>query len=272
MANGYSIGTTTTNTVSSMGAQGLPMSSALPIIVNESTPNLAEIQSFPVIVSGGGIHIHQDPVTGQRYRMTDEFHSRIPQILAGNSSAIGMKIKINTEDGIKEFSVMELWNQSYNDYRYTSTFFDQLREYTSIIGTVENNIINNLLRGRLDRYFKTTVTRPGTISTTMTDSGIYSEKSVNTSVNYFSRNGFVISSRFVIPNTKLSTLSSIQPTRPVTNAFSASSNFKNRYVLRIDKKYGTLSSIQPTRPVTNAFSASSNFKNRYVLRIDKKYG
>lgn len=163
--------TTTTNTVSSMGVQGLPMSSALPIIVNESTPNLAEIQSFPVVVRNGGIHIHQDPVTGQRYRMTDEFHSRIPQILAGNSSTIGMTIKINTEDGLKEFSVMELWDQSYNDYRYTSTFFDQLREYTSTIGTVENNIINNLLRGRLDRYFKTTVTRPGTISTTMTDNG-----------------------------------------------------------------------------------------------------
>jgi hypothetical protein len=81
---------TTTNTVSSMGVQGLPMSSALPIIVNESTPNLAEIQSFPVVVRNGGIHIHQDPVTGQRYRMTDEFHSRIPQILAGNSSTIGM--------------------------------------------------------------------------------------------------------------------------------------------------------------------------------------
>jgi hypothetical protein len=73
-----------------MGVQGLPMSSALPIIVNESTPNLAEIQSFPVVVRNGGIHIHQDPVTGQRYRMTDEFHSRIPQILAGNSSTIGM--------------------------------------------------------------------------------------------------------------------------------------------------------------------------------------
>jgi hypothetical protein len=81
---------TTINTVSSMGVQGLPMSSALPIIVNESTPNLAEIQSFPVVVRNGGIHIHQDPVTGQRYRMTDEFHSRIPQILAGNSSTIGM--------------------------------------------------------------------------------------------------------------------------------------------------------------------------------------
>jgi hypothetical protein len=79
---------TITTVVSSMGVQGLPMSNALPIIVNENTPNLAEIQSFPVIVSGGGIHMHQDPVSGQRYRMSDDFHSRIPQILADRESAL----------------------------------------------------------------------------------------------------------------------------------------------------------------------------------------
>lgn len=67
---------------SSTGVQGLPMSTALPIPVNENTPNLAEIQSFPVIIRGNGIHMHQDPVSGQRYRMNDEFHSRIPEILS----------------------------------------------------------------------------------------------------------------------------------------------------------------------------------------------
>lgn len=80
--------------------------------------------------------------------------------------ANGMTIGINTEEGIKEFSVMELWNQAYNDYRYVNTFFDQLKNYSSTIGTVENNIINNLLSGRLDTYFKTTVSRPGTIART----------------------------------------------------------------------------------------------------------
>jgi len=73
---------TTTTVVGSMGVRGLPMSNDIPIIVDENTPNLAEIQSFPVVVSGGGIHMHQDPVSGQRYRMSDDFHSRIPQILA----------------------------------------------------------------------------------------------------------------------------------------------------------------------------------------------
>jgi hypothetical protein len=82
--------------------------------------------------------------------------------------ANGMTIKINTDDGMKEFSAMEMWNQAYNDYRYTNTFFDQLKEYTSTIGTVETNIVNNLLLGRLDRYFKTTNTRPGTIARTST--------------------------------------------------------------------------------------------------------
>ena len=92
---------TTTNTVSSMGAQGLPMSNALPIIVNENTPNLAEIQSFPVIVSGGGIHMHQDPVSGQRYRMNDEFHSRIPQILADRQS--GVNSNTDTTDSVTQY-------------------------------------------------------------------------------------------------------------------------------------------------------------------------
>jgi len=87
---------TTTTVVSSMGVQGLPMSNALPIIVNENTPNLAEIQSFPVIVSGGGIHMHQDPVSGQRYRMNDEFHSRIPQILADRELSSGQNVSSNT--------------------------------------------------------------------------------------------------------------------------------------------------------------------------------
>lgn len=93
--------TTTTNTVSSMGVQGLPMSNTLPIIVNESTPNLAEIQSFPVVVSGGGIHIHQDPVSGQRYRMNDEFHSRIQQILADRQS--GVNTNTDTTDSVTQY-------------------------------------------------------------------------------------------------------------------------------------------------------------------------
>ena len=61
----------------------LPLSMNPPIDVNENTPNLEEIQSFPVAGRAlDGTHFHQDPITGQMYRMTDELHARIPQILA----------------------------------------------------------------------------------------------------------------------------------------------------------------------------------------------
>lgn len=60
----------------------LPLSRATPIQVTETTPNLEEIQNFPVAGRGlDGTHFHQDPVSGQMYVMTDEFHQRIPEIL-----------------------------------------------------------------------------------------------------------------------------------------------------------------------------------------------
>ena len=126
-------GMTTTNIVGSMSVQSLPMSNALPITVNESTPNLAEIQSFPVIVSGGGIHIHQDPVTGQLYRMTDEFHSRIPQILAGNSSVIGMT------GGVMPVSMPYVTTE----YSLQSQFEDPIifTDSNSLVSQLRNHII-----------------------------------------------------------------------------------------------------------------------------------
>ena len=85
MANGYS-----TNTMQPATNQmaGIPQRSLSMILVDETTPNLEEIQSFPVIYRNGNVHIHQDPSTSQMYQMTDEFHSRIPQILAERASAM----------------------------------------------------------------------------------------------------------------------------------------------------------------------------------------
>ena len=60
----------------------LPLSNSPTIAVNESTPNLDRIQNFPVVSRNGVFHIHQDPATGQRYSMTDEFHARIPSIVS----------------------------------------------------------------------------------------------------------------------------------------------------------------------------------------------
>lgn len=79
----------------------LPLSNAAIIMVDENTKNLESIQNFPVISGDGITHIHQDPVTGQRYSMTDEFHQRIPQILAArniegtNNNSISSVLSIN---------------------------------------------------------------------------------------------------------------------------------------------------------------------------------
>ena len=138
--------TTATNTVSSMGVQGLPMSSALPIIVNESTPNLAEIQSFPVVVRNGGIHIHQDPVTGQRYRMTDEFHSRIPQILAGNSSVIGMTggvMPVSIPYVTTEYSLQSQFEDPII-FTDSNSLVSQLREYIVKVETDRDRVLSDV--------------------------------------------------------------------------------------------------------------------------------
>jgi hypothetical protein len=60
----------------------LPLSTARPIEVTETTPNLEQIQNFPVAGrAADGTHFHQDPVSGQMYRMSAELHDRIPEIL-----------------------------------------------------------------------------------------------------------------------------------------------------------------------------------------------
>ena len=121
---------TTTTVVGSMGVQGLPMSSAIPIIVDENTPNLAEIQSFPVVVSSGGIHIHQDPVSGQRYRMSDDFHSRIPEIL--------LQRKTNTTQNIVDDGVTTYLNSLMN---YNSKPENLVREIST--ETKSTNFVNS---------------------------------------------------------------------------------------------------------------------------------
>lgn len=60
------------------------------IRVNENTPNLQLIQSFPVISRNGNVHIHRDPTNGQLYEMTDEFHSMIPQILNNQTNQVAI--------------------------------------------------------------------------------------------------------------------------------------------------------------------------------------
>lgn len=108
--------------------QNLPLASNRPIRVDENTPNLEEIQGFPVAGrSLDGTHFHQDPVTGQMYRMTDELHDRIPQILADRNYKTKLKISIPTKDGNMEYDVGELYKNfmvySKNNSELVSQFY-----------------------------------------------------------------------------------------------------------------------------------------------------
>lgn len=137
MANGYSIGMTggvmpnpmgvvgnTRTVTSTMGMTGgvmpaplapfignLPQSNSPVIVVSESTPNLMEIQNFPVVSRNGIFHIHQDPRTGQRYSMTDEFHMRIPQILASRQNSV---VNNSTQRSVINYQIVNVDEDTEN--------------------------------------------------------------------------------------------------------------------------------------------------------------
>lgn len=58
------------------------------IFVTMETPNLQQIQLFPVVSRQGDVHIHRDPNTGQLYQMTDSIHQSITRLtsISGVSS------------------------------------------------------------------------------------------------------------------------------------------------------------------------------------------
>lgn len=91
----------------------MPNPSSLPITVDETTKNLEKILSFPVINTlENGIHIHQDPITGKLYSMTKELHKKIKNKIETEKDKIkSLSIDIPTKNGIKQFSVMDLYKE-----------------------------------------------------------------------------------------------------------------------------------------------------------------
>lgn len=79
------------------------------IDVDENTPNLQEIQSYPVVMRDGEIHFHQDPISGALYKMTDNFHTKISEIIEN-------KKKINL---IKD-EYVEAYSSLYSDVDFFS--------------------------------------------------------------------------------------------------------------------------------------------------------
>jgi hypothetical protein len=103
----------------------LPLSRATPIQVTETTPNLEEIQNFPVAGRGlDGTHFHQDPVSGQMYVMTDEFHQRIPEILRNRQNILSGGLTDQTVPFIEESSTKSS-NSDINKILETMSFGDE---------------------------------------------------------------------------------------------------------------------------------------------------
>ena len=107
----------------------LPLSRATPIQVTETTPNLEEIQGFPVAGRGlDGTHFHQDPITGQMYVMSDELHQRIPQILQNRmSEPVGvLTTTIETPSPTDTSDFLTLASSRFNEINENIGFSDLL--------------------------------------------------------------------------------------------------------------------------------------------------
>jgi len=134
----------------------LPMSSARPIEVDENTPNLEEIQGFPVAgTAADGTHFHQDPVSGQMYKMSTDLHQRIPQILRDRT--ISNQSTSNNNGDILNYSKLPLLNYDTN-----SIYGRKLKKgYTLNVpiieessGGVQNSVrYNTLLNSSISNLF-----------------------------------------------------------------------------------------------------------------------
>lgn len=117
----------------------LPLSTARPIEVTETTPNLEQIQNFPVAGrAADGTHFHQDPVSGQMYRMSAELHDRIPEILRN----LSIKIKNIDTNYYGEKLKTDLSPVSNNN---TSLFTDSMYNLNkSITSNIYDDYIHSL--------------------------------------------------------------------------------------------------------------------------------
>ena len=126
----------------------LPMSSARPIEVDENTPNLEEIQGFPVAgTAADGTHFHQDPITGQMYRMSTDLHQRIPQILAdrkvmsGGITNVGGGVPMGTTPSVPtstNVSTPTQTNEFVNLSMERFTSMDSLSTFSQTLGNLSS--------------------------------------------------------------------------------------------------------------------------------------
>lgn len=109
----------------------LPMSSARPIEVDENTPNLEEIQGFPVAgTAADGTHFHQDPVSGQMYRMSTDLHQRIPEIIRNRQTS--------NQEGLSNTATIDISNVTIEPTTETSSL-NTVVDRTSSISNASTN-------------------------------------------------------------------------------------------------------------------------------------
>lgn len=162
----------------------LPLSRATPIQVTEITPNLEEIQNFPVAGRGlDGTHFHQDPVSGQMYVMTAEFHSRIPEILANKKSmSVGNGMFGEVMGGVTNSSLQSMDN--------IAVVQDELKKYLSRLGVGDLTQNNSLTSGAIIKEDVLNLTGVNVKEVMDSELGIVKNQSKTSRRTYSANNAF----------------------------------------------------------------------------------
>ena len=139
----------------------LSLSNSPTIAVNESTPNLDRIQNFPVVSRNGVFHIHQDPATGQRYSMTDEFHARIPEILSRTQTNTNTDVNRQNSRSVINYQIVPVDEETENISQILSFQPYLIRETFTLYNEPGTPILYRVSKNLAEKY-KSIVSSRGT--------------------------------------------------------------------------------------------------------------
>jgi hypothetical protein len=242
----------------------LPLSMARPISVTEFTPNLEQIQNFPVVgTSIDGTHFHQNPTTGQMYRMTDETHKilseRLSQIV--NSEYTPNDTSVTFFDYKKEpFKIYDFYK---NSFEMNNESFDN-----SISTNTIDNQINFVQNNNLQNQEMTVVQNNNLQNQEMTV--VQNNNLQNQEMTVVQNNNL----QQFVQSSNINTFT--PPTQESTNTFV-------RYINQFGN-FSNMTSIQPiistSKILTNDFSRNyvlginnidTNYRNNVIINIFSKF-
>lgn len=247
----------------------LPLSRATPIQVTEITPNLEEIQNFPVAGRGlDGTHFHQDPVSGQMYVMTAEFHNRIPQILANR---INMNSNVASAEQYNESVISYLENLMTEESKKENITTNILQEFNtttvnskdimdSIVGVGKIELTNNRLMYQPGNFSISNTTNIPGVFTADERSSLQNRlnlQQTSTNINQFDR-----TSQFNEYN---------EPYNILTNMFDSREQItlSNNFV-ESRQNYQMYKSVEPTNEFPNLTATA--FQQTGVIGSTQKFG